>query len=128
MFNVSHSFAQTSILSDSPTNTGVVIAPEVVKDSKLLAVKDQQDFLYADNGKYAQVKRGGFIDGGQGRDSLVLGALIDTTQEVQVYTAPCGDGWRLLTYKGKKWNEQLKKEVELIDEVVYGCESTDDVW
>lgn len=79
--------------------SGQEISLEATRDLKRLAVKEQQDALFADTGLYLQVLRGGDFVGGLGAPSLVLAALVDSEYSIDVYEAPCGRGWVLNFYE-----------------------------
>jgi hypothetical protein len=71
----------------------------VDRDVKRLAVKEQQDVLYAKTGNYSQVKRNGDFEGGLGAEQSILSALMDGSYEIHVYEAPCGKGWSIINYE-----------------------------
>lgn len=102
----------------------------VVRDVKRLAVKEQQDALYAKVGEYSQVRRDGTFDGGLGIEQNILSTLMDGGYEVHVYEAPCGKGWRIIEYVAMM-EEVVDPNTKLItyepyeDQRIYtsGCES-----
>ena len=62
---------------------------------KRLAVKNQQDALFATVGRYAQIRRDGTYEAGAGAEAVILGSLMDGEWQIDVYDAPCGHGYVL---------------------------------
>lgn len=85
----------------------VVYAQEIIEQEVMerdvirLAIKEQQETLYAKTGEYAQIRRDASFEGGLGTELLIMSdtiALADEDYRVDVYTAPCGNGFTIYNF------------------------------
>lgn len=109
-----------------------IIETDVVeRDVIRLAIKEQQDTLYAKTGEYGQIRRDASFDGGLGTELLIMSdviALADEDYEVHVYEATCGKGYTVLNYYDVEyWVEASstklleKRTYEDTYNITYGC-------
>jgi hypothetical protein len=88
-------------------------------DIKRLAVKEQQDSLYAKTGIYTQIRKDNTYDGGLGIEQNIIADLLVENQWVDVYTAPCGSGWVL--NQEYVYTDKTGSTTNKVARSAYGC-------
>lgn len=139
--NLRNRIQEGGIIQDSPFHIKILIllgliavvyfyakSVSAIDSTKILAIEEQQTELYAKTGVYTQVKRNGDFEGGLGEEQLVLSALADDSYEIHVYSAPCGEGYKILEYTdnfiwtvGTTSGKMEQYWYEEINTSVYGC-------
>lgn len=99
----------------------------VERDLVRLVVKEQQDELFLRAGYYEQVLRSEETETKSPEGYAITGAL-DIDYSIDVYSAPCGDGWTLNVYQVNPVyvNGKLTASTtNSVHSVGYGCAGLD---
>lgn len=101
------------------------------RDQLRLDITSMQTMSFETSGEFIQVKDARALSGDSITFEAVVGAEVDSYQEVHVYEAPCGKGWQLIITDPGQYVEsiqfdnegkQFKAFVPIQRSYGYGCE------
>jgi len=131
------SLEEQAVLNDTVEEAPVeLITPPVVSlpidttyDDKRLEIMAFQLLSFESTGEYTQVKEAQVVEGDViGFDASMVD-VVESTDEIHVYDAPCGKGWQLIIYEDLIFRElstTTKMFEDRVERIVrsygYGCE------
>lgn len=102
---------------------------DITLDDKRLDIMAFQALSFESTGEYTQIKNAEVVEGDViGFEASMVG-VVEPTEEIHVYEAPCGKGWQLIIYEDnvvrrlssttKMFEDQVERTVRSYG---YGCE------